>query len=397
MSSQIVIGNCMDVLPTLPEKSVQSCITSPPYWGLRDYGVDDQLGLERVHDCLGWATGNPCDECYVCHTVAWAREVRRVLRDDGTLWVVIGDSYCGYKGTNYGINPQLSHLQKNSKIPTSHMIGTPQASGLKPKDLVGIPWRVALALQADGWWLRSDVIWAKPNPMPESVRDRPTKAHEYIFLFSKNARYYWDAEAVKEPAVTDHLPGSGHTFTDTRKNHGTGGGNSGIPDLLDKYRSEGLPTTRNIRTVWTVATHPYPEAHFATYPPALVETMIKASTSEYGCCPKCGKAWERVIVPTGHVNKRELAHCPNNSDTKTDSTGWAPTTQANGQWRPGCTCDAGEPIPCTILDPFIGAGTTGLVADRLGRAFVGIELNPEYVEMAERRIRADAPLLVEMG
>lgn len=328
LTAKIIVGNSMDALPTLPERFFQTCITSPPYWGLRDYGIDDQLGLERLHDCLGWATGNPCGECYVCHTVAWAREVRRVLRDDGTLWVVIGDSYASGKGTCYNPGGGKDSLGQNRKAAGAHPLDRGNkselaAGGLKPKDLVGIPWRVALALQADGWWLRSDIIWAKPNPMPESVRDRPTKAHEYIFLFAKSAKYYWDQEAVREGA-------SGRACGNrTYKYDGVPGMETkqGILAVADKPYFK-----RNIRTVWTVATKPFPEAHFATYPPALVETMIKASTKE------------------------------------------------------------GD----TVLDPFTGAGTTGLVADRLGRKFRGIELNPEYAEMAERRIKDDAPLLVNI-
>lgn len=338
--SRIIVGNCMDVLQTLDAESVQACITSPPYWGLRDYGVDDQLGLERVHDCLGWATGEPCGECYVCHTVAWAREVRPVLRDDGVLWVVIGDSYASGKGTCYNPGGGENSLGQNRKALGAHPLDRGnkselEASGLKPKDLVGIPWRVALALQADGWWLRSDVVWAKPNPMPESVTDRPTKAHEYIFLFAKSAKYYWDQDAVREPAVyysAFKAPGNKHSGPVDAENPLSRNGTGQYDGYYAGRENEIIPTGangRNIRTVWTVATKPYSGAHFATFPTTLVETMIKASTKE------------------------------------------------------------GD----TVLDPFTGAGTTGLVADRLGRAFVGIELNPEYAEMARRRIVADAPLL----
>lgn len=336
--NRIIVGDCMDVLQTLEAESVQACITSPPYWRLRDYLVDRQLGLERVHDCLGWATGNPCGECYVCDTVRWAREVRRVLKDDGTLWVVIGDSYAGSgKGQMGNGNHCASHGAKQGTNRGSLVGGLPQsiAPGLKPKDLVGIPFRVALALQADGWWLRSDVIWAKPNPMPESVRDRPTRAHEYVFLFAKSKAYFWDREAVKEPAVSDHDSGNGKRGVrdsfkrnESKREQAMFGQSKGT-HRPDRKEGEWDIQTRNLRSVWTIATQPFSEAHFATYPTALVEKMVRASTRE------------------------------------------------------------GD----TVLDPFAGAGTTGLVASRLGRAFVGIELNPEYAEMARRRIVADAPLL----
>jgi DNA modification methylase len=195
----IYCGDCREVLRLLPAGSVHTCVTSPPYWALRDYGVAGQLGLERIPDCLGWATGAPCGECYVCRLVAAFREVHRVLRDDGTLWLNMGDTYAGYWGKKYAHKPFGDDRTPDSSTPPSKPSLDFRDSLIKPKDLIGIPWRVALALQVDGWYLRSDVIWSKRNPMPESVTDRPTRAHEYVFLLTKSRQYFYDADAVKEP------------------------------------------------------------------------------------------------------------------------------------------------------------------------------------------------------
>lgn len=294
----IIGGDALIELRKLPDESVNCCVTSPPYWGLRDYGVPGQLGLEKT------------PEEYVARMVEVFREVRRVLRSDGTLWLNLGDSYYNYRP---GAGQALCK-QTLAKTNQDHPADCPRRAnvidGLKEKDLVGIPWRVAFALQSDGWWLRQDIIWAKPNPMPESVRDRCTKAHEYIFMLSKSARYWYDAEAVKEESAT--------VWNSTKQMVGkplvnqTGG----------KVRPTENQTGRNLRSVWPIATRPFPEAHFATFPPEIPERCIKAG------CPKGG----------------------------------------------------------TVLDPFFGAGTTGLVAARLGREFIGIELNAEYCEMARRRI-----------
>ena len=285
MNVKILIGDCRDVLRTLPDASVQCCVTSPPYFGLRDYGVAGQIGLE------------PTPDDFVAEMVAVFRDVRRVLRDDGTLWLNLGDSYAstvkgsgGAGKSRLGPNRDLQNIGHQKFEPRRF-----DMQGLKPKDLIGIPWRVAFALQADGWYLRSDIIWHKPNPMPESVTDRPTSAHEHVFLFSKSERYHYDAEAIKEPAVAAEAEG-------------------------------GPALKRNARNVWTIATRPFLEAHFATFPPELAERCI-------------------------------LAGCP-----------------AGG----------------TVLDPFGGAGTTGLVAGRLQRSAILIELNSDYVAMAERRIAREA-------
>lgn len=315
-------GDCLEVLPTLPEASVHCVVTSPPYYGLRDYGVDGQIGLEQTPDE------------YVANIVAVMREVWRVLRDDGTVWLNLGDSYASSGKPGFGIAP------------------TPE--GLKPKDLIGIPWRVALALQQDGWYLRSDIIWHKPNPMPESVTDRPTKAHEYVFLLTKSARYWYDAEAIAEPLKVESI---------IRNQTGWHGNElrdyiSGPQNHMSKYLGSDnakAATTRNRRSVWTVATHPYSGAHFATFPPALITPMILA-----GCpaqvCPVCGKGWERVMerTPIG--------------------------------FRPTCDCGAPDSVPGVVLDPFGGSGTTAEVAVKHGRQAILIDLNAEYVELQKARL-----------
>ena len=286
--NKIYNKDCLEGLKQLDDNSINCCVTSPPYWGLRDYGVEGQLGLEST------------PEEYVAKMVEVFREVKRVLRDDGTLWLNLGDSYAmkfgGGKGRKSGTTKAaVDEIEKPPReIP----------SGLKPKDLVGIPWMVAFALRADGWYLRQDIIWHKPNPMPESVKDRCTKAHEYIFLLSKSRHYYYDHEAIKEPAAYD---GRKDTLV------------KGSPKYEKDVRGEYV---RNKRSVWTIPTKPFKEAHFAVFPPALIEPCILAG------CPEGG----------------------------------------------------------VVLDPFMGSGTTGMVAAMYQRNFIGFELNPEYCKMAEKRI-----------
>jgi DNA modification methylase len=301
MTSTLHLGDCLDVLRTMPDASVHCCVTSPPYWGLRDYGHDGQIGLEAT------------PEEYVDRLVGVFREVRRVLRDDGTLWLNLGDSYNAYNA-NRGASTSISDGAAGRGHPKHRQgLSTPL---LKNKDLVGIPWRVAFALQSDGWYLRQDIIWHKPNPMPESVTDRCTKAHEYVFLLSKSARYYYDANAIKDPASrAGDRPGGGCGYIQ----HSAGG------HCKDGLRANALlpvADSRNRRDVWTIASKPFHGAHFAVMPPALVEPCILAG------CPKGG----------------------------------------------------------VVLDPFTGSGTGGEVALLAGRQFVGIELNPEYHAIAERRI-----------
>jgi DNA modification methylase len=386
----IIQGDALTRLKELPSESVDCCITSPPYWSLRNYNVDGQIGLEDTPDE------------YVSKLVEVFREVKRVLKAPGTLWLNLGDCYAGSWG-NY--SPKSScpkegwtetrfdrraYDDRTWRPPNSH-----RQEGLKTKDLVGLPWMVAFALRADGWWLRSEVIWHKPNPMPESVQDRPTKSHETIFLLSKSEVYFYDAEAIKEDAVNQKMPGS--NMTDTKETYGKqNGGNSGLRDLRRKYKAEGLPQTRNKRSVWTIPTKPFPGAHFATFPEALVEPCILAGTSEKGYCPACGKAWERQTEKKGATTIAERGYDTHQlaegkgmlNTSRSWKGGDVPVaTYKTIGWLPSCSCSC-DPIPGTILDPFFGAGTTGLVAKKLGRCFIGIELNPEYCEIARKRIAA---------
>ncbi len=382
-------GDALEVLRQMPAESVQCCVTSPPYWGLRDYGADGQLGLEST------------PEEYVSKMVEVFREVRRVLRDDGTVWLNLGDSYNGV-----GRGEKANGLQVAARSTKQRTV-----NGLKPKDLCGIPWRVAFALQADGWYLRSDIIWSKPNPMPESVTDRPTKAHEYIFLLSKRGRYYYDADAIAEPHASDGRGGFSNKATLKSVLHDQ----SHAPSLVD---AKVNPNGRNKRTVWTVTTKPYSDAHFATFPPKLIEPCVLAGTSEKGCCVECGAGWVRVVerhaertndneaqqqrrrcagVIGGGVNAVTLGVT---EYVSRKTTGWRPACECPGLDgdHPGSACadsDNWATEPCTVLDPFAGSGTTGMVALRAGRNFVGIELNPEYCEMARGRILDDAPLFNE--
>ena len=293
----ILQGDCLTILKTLPKKSINCCVTSPPYYGLRDYGVDGQLGLE------------PTPEEYIKKLVAVFREVRQVLRDDGTLWVNIGDSYNGSGGAGGDYN-QGGLKEGQPKYPGRDI------SGLKPKDLIGIPWMLAFALRADGWYLRQDIIWNKPNPMPESVRDRCTKAHEYIFLLSKSKEYFYDHEAIREP-IKAGCDGSIRALARDKAGPVDISNGATIQErIYDEIKGA------NKRSVWTVTTKPYKAAHFATFPKALIIPCIKAG------CPRGG----------------------------------------------------------TVLDPFFGAGTTGVVSRTFGRSCIGIELNPKYCEIAENRL-----------
>ncbi len=377
-------GDCLKILRRLPDCSVQCCVTSPPYWGLRDYGVAGQLGLE------------PTPEAYVARMVEVFREVRRVLRDDGTLWLNMGDSYAsnGVGGGSpvdvrkYGDRPTRENDKVRGRKEDRSLRIPP---GLKAKDLVGMPWRLAFALQADGWYLRSDIIWHKPNPMPESVRDRPTKAHEYVFLMSKSERYFWDQEAVREDAaVAPHAAGyvNGKDYATGPMNRNGHSQREG-----DQSRIWAASGGRNIRSVWTITPKPFKGAHFATFPPELVDRCVKAGTSERGACPQCGKPWERVTkrkfygAATDHkltleCGKGRSWRHPRNIE------GYEPA-QTLG-FRPACTCQAAaEPVPCVVLDPFVGSGTTAAVARSLGRDCIGIDLNPKYLTMARARVKAE--------
>lgn len=334
----------------------------------------------------------PTPDLFVEHLVDVFREVRRVLRPDGVCWVNLGDSYVGAArgspspGTSTLTNP-MRHLE---------VCGAPRdkrAPGLKPKDMVLIPFRFALAAQADGWWVRSDCIWAKPNPMPESVTDRPTKSHEYVFMLTKSASYYYDAEAVKEPASgTAHARGKGtHP-----KSQPAGSGVKANTSFSAAVRE--LVQSRNLRTVRVVATRPFKDAHFATYPPELIEPFILASTSQKGACPTCGAPWQRVIERKAYggwfEHDHDMERGTSQPTTGNKLEGWSyreyvpPRTVG---WEQTCECAPADPVPCVVLDPFNGSGTTGVVALQHGRRYIGIELKPEYAAMARRRILDEAP------
>ena len=379
MAYEIYQGDCLEVLRTLPDESIHCCVTSPPYWGLRDYGCDGQIGLES----------SPDD--YVSKMVEVFREVKRVLRKDGTLWLNLGDSYAGSWG-NYAPTGQGGQRPKNTerwqreayegkadwRPPTSNKL-----EGLKPKDLVGIPWMVAFALRADGWYLRQDIIWHKPNPMPESVKDRCTKAHEYVFLLTKSARYYYDNEAIKEKAVSGTDVGILRSKKQATCNH---------PSIL-KRQKENIDSrtagdgNRNKRSVWTVATKPFKEAHFATFPPKLIEPCILAGTSPRAC-EICGAPWERVVEREPMEIKRSGRGVALGKYGKTAASGTMtkPATSVTTGWQPTCTCQNEGKGRCIVLDPFAGAGTTLWVAEQLGVNSIGIELNPEYCEIIRHRM-----------
>ena len=349
-------------MPFFGDCSVDCCVTSPPYYGLRDYGVAGQLGLE------------PTPEEYVAEMVTVFREVRRVLRDSGTLWLNLGDSYAQAGGRGeQGATSQRAG-RSNVRAQERSASSKPPA-GYKPKDLLMIPARVALALQADGWYLRSEIIWHKPNPMPESVTDRPTSAHEKVFLLTKSPAYFYDAEAIKEdgvtPAGTKGAKGSAERFN-------TPGVNSRPPE----YKI--YDGKRNARNVWTITTKPFKGAHFATMPPDLAERCILAGTSERGACPACGSPWVRQVERTAMViNRSERTH--ELGRTRASGTMVSPASSVTIGWAPSCECAPAAPVPHIVLDPFGGAGTTGMVAERLGRDSIAIELNPEYAAMAEAR------------
>jgi DNA modification methylase len=352
-------GDVLDRLRELPDESVQCCITSPPYYGLRDYGVEGQIGLE----------GTPRE--FVEKMVGVFAEVRRVLRADGTLWLNLGDSYAS--GGN--------RWPKQSRNAGGRVMHAKGSTGCKPKDLLGVPWMVAFALRADGWYLRRDIIWSKPNPMPESVSDRPTSAHEYIFLLSKSPSYHYDAQAIRE---RDSGRGSGNGF-DQRLDHRLT--QNGVGKVEPWLPGAG----RNKRSVWEIATQPYPEAHFATFPERLVEPMVLAGTSPKAC-GECGAPWrrlvEREVDESRRARKKPLvprvsAESGRNGHGSA-TFGHYLTTRTVG-WEPTCEHedDSGS---CLVLDPFAGSGTTLKVAVERGQRALGIELNPEYVTLAERRL-----------
>jgi len=476
-------GNVLAVLSEMPASSVHCVVTSPPYWGLRDYDVAPlvwggdpnhphqwgaslpprprrgnkpgdlstssltnperqdsvqrasdsgrfcgcgswlgHLGLEPVHDCLAWARGAPlCASCYVCHLVLIFREVRRVLREDGVIFLNLGDCYAtgagrvgehpgggeqGERWAGRGVHTAANSGKAAPRIAAVGPMTQPNRmpiAGLKPKDLVGVPWRVAFALQADGWTLRSDIVWAKGlsfcpeysgSVMPESVVDRPTKSHEYLFLLAKSEQYFFDQEAVKEPLAPgsvlrilqdgfDAQRSANRVFSD--------------PESLARIAATG----RNLRSVWAISPTPYAGSHFAVFPPALVIPCIKAGTSERGCCAQCGAPWERVTQtesPSKWAADSDTRGFPDGRTSNVQSSkslhrdsGGVYSTARECGWRPTCRCrgQRGRTVPATVLDPFAGSGTALHVAKELGRHAVGVELNPDYIRLAAARLRQD--------
>ncbi len=431
-------GNALHI--PLTDKSVHMCVTSPPYWGLRDYGLatweGGDAGCDHVTTKKGdtlylgsdgtlgknntsWSGANrnnmPYDVCpkcgairhdaglglestideYVANMVAAFREVWRVLRDDGTVWLNLGDSYAQNEIRDR--NGSYPGVVDRPTRATQNRTGIKGNHGLKPKDLCGIPWRVAFALQADGWYLRSDIIWSKLNPMPESCTDRPTKAHEYLFLLSKRARYAYDADAVREDLQESSIA------RDRYKRNGYGGGM--LTGMMDRENDELVrcnPAGRNRRTVWSIATQPYSGAHFATFPEALVEPCIKAGASGAGCCPECGAQFERVTEkqkpPEWAFNTARQSNDPNHKQSPLHRSGKASGSKMQKWLNENPTITTGfsptcahshDATPCLVLDPFAGSGTVGLVARRLGRHFVGVDLSAEYLQLARQRLELD--------
>lgn len=423
---KLYCGDVIEELNKLPADSVHCVVTSPPYWGLRDYGLEAQIwdddpecdhdwtpgGGGLLHENRNFKTGTQeevsgsgplvkvrgeskggdsfCNKCgawkgqlglepdyrlYVIHMVQVFQAVRRVLRPDGACFLNLGDSYIGSWG-NYSPKspaPQAgwshSRFTRRSYDDRSwRPVNSHNQPGLKSKDLCGIPWRVALALQDDGWWLRSDIIWSKPNPMPESVLDRPTRSHEYIFLLTKSQQYFWDHIAVRQPAVGGNNDGSRKEYD--KKPTMAAGGKKGV-------QVGGGKDSRNLRTVWTMTTQSTPEAHFATFPERLARRCIKAGTSEHGVCAECGAPWKR--------SKKQVQtdwYARQNSIVMGEQV---PGGFMSPHWQPTCKCGNAEVIPATVLDPFVGSGTTCKAANNLCRRAIGIDLNPDYVQIAKKR------------
>lgn len=395
MNYQLLQGDCLQTLRTLPAESVHVCITSPPYFGLRSY-------LHNEHDDKHMEIGSePTVEAYVARLVDVFREVRRVLHPTGTVFLNLGDSYAGANYRGGGIESASDKQRSNTG--THEFMRTKQPpipSGCKPKDLIGIPWMVAFALRADGWYLRSEIIWHKRAPMPESVTDRPTKAHEQVFLLAKNATYYYDHVAIMEPGSQDsHGGGRIDILHSPQKVHGA----QSHKGLLSTVPAGA--TGRNKRSVWTLGPEPSGILHYATFPTKLVEPMVLAGTSAYGCCAKCLAPWERVVERTnestwqerkangadsgslrnGHNASHGVGVSHELPSRETVTTGWAAT----------CTC-AADVIPCTVLDCFSGAATVGVVATKFGRRYIGCELNADYINLSITRLEQVQPMLMDV-
>ena len=473
MSARLLVGHVLDMLRALPDESVHCVVTSPPYWSLRRYdgqqgvvwggeadcehewgeesyqrrsndggdtgrkqvtnvgamGRDEPIGHAFCSRCGTWRGSlglEPTIDLYVEHLVAVMRELRRVLRRDGVCFINLGDTYASGKGTCFNPGGGSTSLGQRRKKYGAHPcdrgnVSTLARAGLKPKDLCMIPARVALALQADGWWLRSMIPWLKRNPMPESVTDRPTTATEYIFLLARSARYFYDGDAVKERAIhagrVVRYDGSQKNTNHENRTYPGATGAGEITVAAGRARRDADWWFESLRAVLdgeqgmlldeageSLALHVNPKgykgAHFATFPPAMVRPCLLAGTSAKGCCPKCGAPWARVTHKTTapHPNRwskeadaRQFDAEANEYDEPHGTLGVASISETLG-WRPTCTCDAGEALPAVVLDPFAGSGTTLLVAEELGRSSIGIEISEKY---ANEQIRPRLGLALE--
>lgn len=454
----IIVGDCIEVMRSLPAESVHTCVSSPPYYALRNYGVDGQIGQEDHHDCLAWARREPpCEACFVCTMRRVYAEVWRVLHPTGTAWMNLGDGYAGSgKGptghNGIGDQEQRQGFTGNGGLHRRRLEAgacgnawVPPPDGMKAKDLMLMPARVALALQADGWWVRSDVAWCKKSSMPESVDDRPVSAWEHIFLLAKSQRYFYDNNAVREP----HAPNTHASQRGTSGNKSArgvdkmvraSGGYADKPRLMDprganlrnfwvldqdvlRLRRDLTPDDLDIfltffelaqslvpmDDAWLMGPEPFGGGHYATYPPKIPERAILAGTSEHGACPVCLSPWARKVEPTEeyaeHLGKdwadseKDAAegrgHCDLGEGRKASQRRVkrkAASVTAEYRtvgWEASCKCGRPDVVHCTVLDMFFGAGTSGLVARRLGRRYIGIELNDRYAEIAFNRINTD--------
>lgn len=439
---RILVGHCVDALEELPEASIHACVTSPPYYRLREYHAVADWPEITYAPMPGLPTVQiPAERCelgleddlaaYVGHLVHVFRAVRRVLRDDGTVWLNLGDGFASVGkrgGTRSGFNERWfgkgvpgKQARTQNHVPPMNVPG-----GLKRKDLLGVPWRVAFALQADGWWIRSEILWSKPNVLPDPTTDRVTRAHETIFHLAKSDAYFYDSHAIREP----------HTMRPQRRPNGHKRRRPGmfLPEhtfsgsARDEPGIDGHPAGRNARSVWTISTTPFTDAHFAVMPKTLAERCVLASTSARGVCPACGAPYRRVVervpkaaepppqmglfaeakpetpAPTGPVDSgrspgskyaeaegflgaRERDKGRRLGQAYQDQLDQNPAVTV--AWEPGCGCETGTPVAASVLDPFSGAGTTGIAALEQGRHFVGVELNAEFAEMSRRRIERD--------
>jgi DNA modification methylase len=468
----VLQGHVLQALRAMPDDSVQCVVTSPPYWGLRAYGTEPQIWGGNPNHPHEWAqtsprrprsiqdvrnpesiqAGNqgalydarggdacacgawrgelglePTPELFVDHLASVFDEVRRVLRRDGTLWLDLGDTYATHPSGLTGEKRWMASTLGSRDFTGHEQAGQmdKRAPGLKPKDMAGIPWRVAFELQRRGWWLRADCVWAKPNPMPESVVDRPTRSHEYVFLLTKSERYFYDADAVRGPIATSTAKRAKNHYSNPIDNPNPDSkwvkndwksypvigrriakqdalGNRRYSGFNERYtRSEGTRLFANLKSVWSIPTQPYPEAHFATFPEAIPDLCIRAGTSERGACAKCGTPYYRAIRAEGGAIG---VKCPNDDGKALKEgkqsqvgagaiPGWSFETyrRIDLGFRARCKCGILETVPCLVLDPFAGSGTVLAVARSLGRRSVGVELNPDYVALARRRSSATVP------